>query len=58
MLKQKELELQMAKCNASKIELEFKILKNLEENKRLEEHIELQLKREKELKQEFNDLKE
>ena len=55
-LRQKELELGMAKCKAAIVELEYKILKNLDENKRLEDHIEKQKEREQELLQELKDL--
>lgn len=51
-IKRKKLEL--ARVQISKQELEFKIEERLDEIKRIKEHIEIQIKREKELIEELN----
>lgn len=51
-LKRKELEL--IKVAAARAELEFKILEKQEEITRIKEHIQIQFKREAELKDEIN----
>lgn len=50
-LKRKELEL--IKVSAAKAELEFRILERLDEIERIKQHIEAQVKREQELKDEL-----
>ena len=48
-LKEKKKELDLKKVEAAIAELEYKILERMEDIKRMEDHIELQNKRKKEL---------
>lgn len=48
-LEQKKKEMTLKKIDAAIAELEFKILERMEDIKRIEEHIELQKQRKKEL---------
>ena len=53
----KRLELDLAKCYAAKLELEYKIEERRADIKRMEDHIQLQRDREQELTQRLEDLK-
>ena len=55
-LKKKKLELDIMKVAAAKAELEYKIEERLEDIQRMKDHILLQETREKELKEELNEL--
>lgn len=56
-LETKRKEVELLKVSAAKAELEFKILEKLEDIERIKQHIELQIKREVELKEEIKLLK-
>lgn len=49
LLERKKLEVALSKCHAAKAEIELRILEKQEEIARCEEHIKLQITREKEL---------
>lgn len=54
-LKKKELELQ--RVELARKELEFKVEEKMEEIERIKSHIQIQLQKEQELKEELNKLK-
>lgn len=53
-LEKKKKELELMRVSLARQELELKIEERLDEIKRLKEHIEIQLKKESELKEELN----
>lgn len=57
-LEYKRKELELVKVQAAKAELEFRILERLDEIERIKQHIDAQVKREKELKDELTSEKE
>lgn len=57
-LEKKKIQLNIAKAETGVLELEFKIEERKQDIKRMEEHIQLQLKRIEELKEEQKQLKE
>lgn len=52
-LEKKRKELELVKVAAGRAELEFKILEKEDEIKRIQQHIQVQFKREQELKEEI-----